>query len=101
MMGTIAITLLCLICFEVQFRTDSLMAADGDPARRLAQTAAGPEKTGQRPPEAAPPPSRGKAPDETGQEQAPAAPTRSEPLKPFNPTEKVKADQAIDFPADI
>ncbi len=101
MMGTVAITLLCLIGFEAQFRTDSLMAADGGPASRLAQTAAGPEKAGQRQPEAAPPPARGKAPEATGREQAPAAPTKSEPLKPFNPTEKVKADQAVDFPADI
>ncbi|MCK7466778.1 MAG: hypothetical protein MZU91_00590 [Desulfosudis oleivorans] len=89
------------MCCEAQFSTDSRVAANGDQASYLAQTAAGPEKAGRRPPEAAPPPSRGKAPDETGREQTPAAPSKSEPLKPFDPTEKVKADQAIDFPADI
>jgi hypothetical protein len=100
-MGTIAITLLCLICFEAPFGIDSLAAADGDPVSYLAQTAGSPEKADQRPPESAPPPSRGKASNETGREQPPPAPSKSEPLKPFDPTEKVKADQAIDFPADI
>ena len=89
------------MCCEAQFSTDSLVAADGDQASYRAQTPSGPEKAGQRPPEVAPPPARGKAPGETGREQTPAAPSKSEPLKPFDPTEKVKADQAIDFPADI
>ena len=26
---------------------------------------------------------------------------RKEPLKPFNPSERIKADQAVDFPSDI
>jgi len=101
MMGTIAITLLCLVCFEAEFRAGSFTAPTSGRVSYLAQTSTGPEKAGQRPPEAAPPPSRGKPPGETGQEQKPATPSKSEPLKPFDPTERVKADQAIDFPADI
>ncbi len=100
MMGTIAITLLCLVCFEAEFSTDGVAAPNRDRDSYLAQTSGGSAPPVQRPPETAPP-ARGKAPEETGREQAPAAPTKSEPLKPFNPTEKVKADQAIDFPADI
>jgi hypothetical protein len=42
-----------------------------------------------------------KTQDKKIKEQQPAAPSKSPPLKPFEPTEKVKADQAIDFPADI
>jgi len=94
MFGKIAAAVLCLMCCEAQFSTGSLVAADGDQASYLAQTSSGSEK-------AAPPPARGKAPDETGREPKPAAPSKSEPLRPFDPTEKVKADQAIDFPADI
>jgi hypothetical protein len=101
MFGKIAAAVLCLMCCEAQFSTGSLVAADGDQASYLAQTSSGSEKAGQRPPEAAPPPARGKAPDETGREPKPAAPSKIEPLRPFDPTEKVKADQAIDFPADI
>ena len=101
MIGTIAITVLCILCFEAQFRTDSFIAANGDRTGYLAQTPAGPEPAGQRLPEAAAPPSQGKTQDGTGREQTPAAPSKGGPLKPFDPTEKVKADQAIDFPADI
>lgn len=101
MMKTIAITMLCLVCLGSGFRSGSLAAPTGGRVNDVAQTYTGPEKDGRRPPEAAPPPSRGKAPGETGREQPPAAPSKGAPLQPFDPTEKVKADQAIDFPADI
>jgi hypothetical protein len=67
----------------------------------IAQVTASPPPSDPSAPEAAGPPARGKAPpDKTGRE-TPAAPPKGDPLKPFEPTEKVKADQAIDFPADI
>ncbi|MCU0559168.1 MAG: hypothetical protein MUD16_03135 [Desulfobacterales bacterium] len=100
-MRAIAITLLCVVCLGSGFRAGGLAAPDSGRASYAAQTNTGPEKAGQKPQEAAPPPSRGKGPGEAGREQPPAAPPKSEPLKPFEPTEKVQADQAIDFPADI
>jgi|WetSurMetagenome_2_1015567.scaffolds.fasta_scaffold240950_2 hypothetical protein len=51
--------------------------------------------------DAAAPPSPAKAPDPRPGETRPAADAKADPLKPFEPAEKVKADQAIDFPADI
>jgi hypothetical protein len=101
MIGKIAITVLCLVYFGAEFRTGSLAAAEGDRAGYRAQTSDGPARTGQRPPEAASPLPQGKTRGEPAKEEQPAAPSKSEPLKPFEPTEKVKADQAIDFPADI
>jgi hypothetical protein len=55
----------------------------------------------QLPPEAASPLPQGKTRGEPAKAEQPAAAPKSEPLKPFEPTEKVKADQALDFPADI
>jgi len=101
MIGKIAIAVLCLVYFGAGFRTDSLAAAEGDRASHLAQASEGPARTGQRPPEAASPLPQGKTRGEPAKEEKPAAPSKSEPLKPFEPTEKVKADQALDFPADI
>jgi hypothetical protein len=96
MTGKIAITILCLVCFGAGFRADVCAAADGPRGAYLAQKAGSPPQTGQAPAVASPAPSPGKA-----QEEKPAAPPKGDPLKPFEPSEKVKADQAIDFPADI
>ena len=81
--------------------TDVCAAADGHRGGYLAQKAGSPPRTGQAPAEASPPPSPGKAQGDKTQEEKPAAPPKGDPLKPFDPAEKVKADQAIDFPADI
>jgi hypothetical protein len=82
--------------------TIDISTAPSDPAGvYLAQEAGGPPRTGQPPPEAPGSPARGKAPADKSKEERPAAPPKGDPLKPFEPTEKVKADQAIDFPADI
>ena len=35
------------------------------------------------------------------QNQAPGSKSKTDPLKTFEPSEKVKADQAVDFPYDI
>jgi hypothetical protein len=80
---------------------DIVAAADGLDGIYLSQKAASPQRAGQPSSEAAAPSTQEKAKDEKGKEQKPAAPSKSEPPKPFDPTEKVKADQAIDFPADI
>jgi hypothetical protein len=101
MIGKIAISVLCLVCFGPEFRPDSLAAANGDRASYLAQTSDGPARPAQRPPEAAAPLPKEKTRGEPAKADKPAAPSKSEPPKPFEPTEKVKADQAIDFPADI
>lgn len=101
MTGKIAITVLCLACFGAALRADISPAAEGDRASDWAQTSGSPARTGQQPPEASPPPSQGKAQGDKTQEEKPAAPLKGDPLKPFEPAEKVKADQAIDFPADI
>jgi len=101
MIGKIAITLLCLVVFGAGFGAGSLAAAEGDRGGYLAQTSGGPARTGQRPPESASPLPQGKTRGEPAKEEKPAAPSKSEPLKPFEPTEKVKADQALEFPADI
>jgi len=101
MTGKTIITVLWVLCFGAGLRTDISAAAQGDRASYLAQTSGGPARTGQRPPEASPPPSPGKAQGDKPREEKPAAPLKGDPLKPFEPAEKVKADQAIDFPADI
>jgi hypothetical protein len=80
---------------------DIVAAADGFDGIYLAQKAAGPQRTGQASSEAVAPSTQEKAPEEKAKEPKPAAPSKKEPVKPFEPTEKVKADQAIDFPADI
>jgi hypothetical protein len=67
----------------------------------LAQETGTPPRPGQPQPEASGSPARGKAQPDKSREEKPAAPAKGDPLKPFEPTEKVKADQAIDFPADI
>ncbi len=101
MTGKIAITILCIACFGAGFMTDSGDAADGPRGSYLAQKAGSPPRAGQAPSEASPPPAPGKAHGDKAQEERPAAPLKGDPLKPFEPAEKVKADQAIDFPADI
>ena len=101
MIGKIAITLLCLAYGGAQVGGGSLASAEDDRAGYLAQTSDGPARTGQRLPEAASPLPQGKTRAEPAKDEKPAATSKSEPLKPFEPTEKVKADQALDFPADI
>jgi len=101
MIGKIAITVLCIACFGAGFMTDVCVAAKGSQRVYLVQKAGSPPRTGQAPAEASPPPSPGKAQGDKTQEEKPAAPPKGDPLKPFEPAEKVKADQAIDFPADI
>ena len=80
---------------------DIVVAASDLDGVYLSQKAAGPPRTGQPSSEAVAPSTQEKAPDEKAKEPKPAAPPKKEPVKPFEPTEKVKADQAIDFPADI
>ena len=101
MVGKIIIAVLGVLCFGAGLRNDFSTAAQGDLVNYLAQTSSGPTRTGQAPPEASPPPSPGKAQGDKPREEKPAAPLKGDPLKPFEPAEKVKADQAIDFPADI
>lgn len=101
MTGKIAIAVLCIVCFGAGLRNDIAGAAGGDSSGYRAQTSGSPPRTGQRPPETSPPPSQGKPQGDKAQEDRPAAPPKGDPLKPFEPAEKVKADQAIDFPADI
>jgi hypothetical protein len=62
-----------------------------------AQRAAEPGRTERRPPGEAPLP----APADRQEVKPSAAPAKPKSTPPFEPTEKVKADQAIDFPADI
>ena len=81
---------------------DISTAAGGPAGVYLAQETASPPRTGQSsPPGAAGALPRGKDQPDKSREERPAAPPKGDPLKPFEPTEKVKADQAIDFPADI
>jgi hypothetical protein len=101
MTGKIIIAVLWVLCFGAGLRTDISTAAQGDRGNYLAQTSGGPARTGQRPLETSPPPAPGKAQGDKAQEERSAAPPKGDPLKPFEPAEKVKADQAIDFPADI
>jgi hypothetical protein len=86
---------------DAGFITDSAMAASDVDGVYLAQKAAAPQRTSPPSSEAGTPSFQEKAQEEKGKEQKPAAPLKSSPPKPFEPTEKVKADQAIDFPADI
>jgi hypothetical protein len=102
MTGKIAITVACLACFWAALRTDASAAADGPQRAYFAQKeGGGSPRAGQAPPETAPPPSQRKPQGDKAREERPAAPPKGDPLKPFEPAEKVKADQAIDFPADI
>jgi hypothetical protein len=101
MNGKIIIAVLWVLCFGAGLRTDIATAGEGDRASYWAQTSGDPARAGQRPSETSPPPSPGKAQGDKAQEERPAAPLKGDPLKPFEPAEKVKADQAIDFPADI
>jgi len=101
MTGKIAVTILCIVCLEAGFMTDVCAAADGPRGAYLAQKAGSPPRTGQAPADASPVPSPGKPQGDKAQDERPAAPPKGDPLKPFEPAEKVKADQAIDFPADI
>jgi uncharacterized membrane protein len=102
MANKILIALLWIECLIGSgLNADMLSAAEGLDGIYLSQKAASPQRTGQPSSEAAAPSTQEKAKDEKGKEQKPAAPSKSEPPKPFEPTEKVKADQAIDFPADI
>jgi hypothetical protein len=101
MNGKIAITVVCIACFGAGFMADVCAAADGTRGGYLAQKAGSPPRAGQAPSEASPPPAPGKTHGDKAQEERPAAPPKGDPLKPFEPAEKVKADQAIDFPADI
>ena len=81
-------------------RTDFSTAAQGDLVNYLAQTSSGlPRRPGAV--GSIPAASAGKAQGDKAQEERSAAPPKGDPLKPFEPAEKVKADQAIDFPADI
>jgi len=97
----IAIIVVYILCFGAGLSTDSLAAGKGDLVNYLAQTSDDPARAGQGPPQTSPPPSQGKAQGDKTQEEKPAAAPKGDLLKPFEPTEKVKADQAIDFPADI
>ena len=101
MAGKIIIAVLWVLCCGAGLRTDISIAAQGDRVHYLAQTSGSPARPGQRPPEASPPPAPGKSHGDKDLEERPAAPPKGDPLKPFEPAEKVKADQAIDFPADI
>jgi hypothetical protein len=97
----IAVFVIGLACFEAGFTRGGPAAEEGGQAGYQVQAADGPARAGQRPPEAASPPSQDKTGRKTEKEEKPAAPSKSGPLKPFVPTEKVRADQALDFPADI
>jgi hypothetical protein len=101
MIGKIAITLLCLVVLGAGFGAGRLAAAEGDRGGYLAQTSGGPARTGQPAPDSASPLPQGKTRAEPVKEEKPAAPAKGDPLKSFEPTEKVRADQALDFPADI
>jgi hypothetical protein len=101
MIGKIAIGVLCLVYFGAGFKSGRLAAAEADRAGDLAQATERPARTEQLPPEAASPLPQGKPRNDPAKAEQPAAAPKSEPLKPFVPTEKVKADQALDFPADI
>jgi hypothetical protein len=80
---------------------DISTAADSHAGVYLVQETASPLRTDQPPPESAGSPAPGKAQPDKSREERPAPAPKGDPLKPFEPTEKVKADQAIDFPADI
>jgi len=101
MIGKIAITLLCLVVLGAGFGAGRLSAAEGDCAGYLAQTSSGPTRAGQPAPDSVSPLPQGKTRAEPAKEEKPAAPAKGDPLKSFEPTEKVRADQALDFPADI
>jgi hypothetical protein len=84
-----------------ELNTGIAATADGVDGVYHSQKAPGPQRTQQPASEAASPSPPEKSQYEKGKNQGPTAPSKKEPVKPFEPTEKVKADQAIDFPADI
>ncbi len=80
-------------------RTEAVAAEREELGIVFAQRAGAPSRTETQPPGAAPVPT----PADREGTKPPAAPVPAKPksVPPFEPTEKVKADQAIDFPADI
>ena len=81
-----------------------LLLLSGPPPLVLAQTApAGevPQQTEQRADKAAPP--KGTATDmaQPPSEQGSAYRKQKDNLKPFEPSEEIRVDKAVDFPADI
>ena len=98
MIRKITIAVLCLACFGAAFRADVCVAATGSQGVYLAQKADSPPRTGQAPAEASPVPSPGKPQGDKAQEEKPAAPPKGDPLKPFEPAEKVKARPGHRFP---
>jgi len=88
-----------VLCFA--YGGPGLVAAEGARAGYLAQTLGAPARTAQPAPESTPPLPREKTRAEPEKEEKPAGPAKGDPLKSFEPTEKVRADQALDFPADI
>jgi hypothetical protein len=101
MIGKIAIFVLCFAYGGAQAGGGGLVATGGARAGYLAQTSGAPARTGQPAPDSASPLPQGKTRVEPVKEEKPAAPAKGDPLKSFEPTEKVRADQALDFPADI
>jgi hypothetical protein len=97
----IFIFIICWVGFGAGFTTGSLGAEEGDGAGNRLQAGDGPVGPGQSPPEAAAPFLQDETRRKPDKKEQPAAPLKSGPLKPFEPTEKVRADQALDFPADI
>jgi hypothetical protein len=97
----ISIFIICWLGFGAGFTNGGLGAEGGDRAGYRAQAAGGPVGSGQSPPETAAPLPPDKTRRQPDRKEPPAAPSKSGPLKPFEPTEKVRADQALDFPADI
>jgi hypothetical protein len=67
----------------------------------LAQQAGRSAPENQAAPQFAAPPPANKTPADSDRQARPAEAEKREPPKAFEPTEKVKADQAIDFPSDI
>jgi hypothetical protein len=88
-----------VLCFA--YGGPGLVAAEGARAGYLAQTLGAPARTAQPAPESTPPLPREKTRAEPEKEEKPSGPAKGDPLKSFEPTEKVRADQALDFPADI
>jgi len=101
MIWKIAIFVLCFAYGGPLAGGPGLVAAEGVRAGYLVQTSGVPARTGQPAPESAPPLPQGKTRAEPVKEEQPAGPAKKDPLKAFEPTEKVRADQALDFPADI
>ncbi len=83
-------------------RTEAVAAEREERGIVFAQPAGAPSRTETQPPGAAPVVPTPADREGTKPPAAPApAPAKPKSVPPFEPTEKVKADQAIDFPADI